>query len=388
MTTPAKKLGDARKPRAPVNNPPPGGLPPGLAGADGGLPLMPGTVKLTDLEKTELKKIGWKEGDPIPAQFSNLWTAVNAARADADTLPPMDPVAVAEHKLTMPKVQNVADLPRARQAELAGALAEAKVQAEMIQRRQSSHVPDAGKGVNEAIQAAMQTPLAPPAPGLIVDDLGPTVGAPPQSAAPPLPPDDGDLDARPGAGAAEHPKNCPHCGFDLSKTELVAAADEDKLAWLVAQEGQQRFTKTYTLNGGRMAVTFRALTSKESDTAWRQIAVDGSADIRARAPDTESHYWRNLMVYRMVMSVQQVWTPAQGPQDNPPLDEWQVDKEDYPAPNTKLYAILEPVTEALFPTESLRRAIGNAFHKFGLLIELLEAHADDDSFWNGIGPQS
>lgn len=389
MTQPKKTLGDARKPRTPAATPPPGGVPPALAGMTGGMPLMPGKVLLTPMEKAELAKHGWKEGDPIPANLPNLYAGVKAAELDAATLPPMDPAAVAAHNLRMPPVVQVADLPKAKQSELARALDEAKIQAEMIERRVSSQVPGAGAGVNEAIQTALLNPLGKPGSFVVEDDLKPKVSAPPQAGpAAPLPPDDRDLDARPGAGAVEHPKNCPHCGFDLLKKELVEATDEDKLRWLVAQEGGKRFTKDYALNAGRITVTFRTLTSKESDVAWRQVAVDGTRDIRERVPETEDHHWRNLMVYRMVMSIERLWTLSEGPQDNPPLDEWKVDKEDYPGPNTKVYALLGPVTEALFPTESLRRQLGNAFHKFALLVELLEANADNDPFWSGIGLQS
>ncbi len=135
-------------------------------------------------------------------------------------------------------------------------------------------------------------------------------------------------------------------------------------------------------------MTFRSLTAKESDVAFRQIAVDGSRDVRERAPDAEDSYWRNLMTYRLCMSIAKTWTAVTGPQPNPELDEWQIDREDYPAPNTRVYAIVPTVTETLFPTESLRRQIGTAHHRFQLLVEHLEANADNDPVWNGIGPQS
>jgi hypothetical protein len=94
------------------------------------------------------------------------------------------------------------------------------------------------------------------------------------------------------------------------------------------------------------------------------------------------------MTYRLVMGLARVWTPTQGPQDNLTIDAWQVDREDYPAPNTKVYAVLSQVTDALLPTENVRRVVGAAFHAFQLLAEHLEANAANDSFWPGIGQQS
>lgn len=373
MAPPQKKLGDLRKPRTPAGVPPAGGVPPQLRGLVGGMPLMPGHVVMTDFEKAELKKHGWKEGDPIPQDLPALYAAVAAAKAAAAAPPEIDPAA---RDFVPPPEQDIRTLPQARRDELAEALKAAAAQGRAYQKQQAAQVPGAGPGVNEAITA-----------GLIEDDLGPPKVAAPPPAAPP-PPTDADLDARPGAGAAEAPKTCSHCGWEVGRDEAVEATPEDKLRWLVAQEGAQRFGKDYQLLGGRMTVTFRSLTAKESDTAWRQVAVDGHRDIKAQLVETEDNYWRNLMTYRMVMSIERLWSAAQGPQDNPVLDDWQVDRADYPAPHTKLYAVLPAVTEALFPTETLRRQLGNAFHRFQLLVEHLEARADDDVFWHGIGQPS
>lgn len=393
MTQPKKpvKLGDLRKPRAPANTPPAGGVPPALAKLAGlgagtghsgqGLPFTTGQVILTEFEKKELSKHGWKEGDPIPTHFAELYATVNALKAEADTVPE----EYANLKdVTQPLASDIRDLPQAKQDELAAALRDAKAQAEMYRKRKDAKIEGAPPGVNEAIDAGMQQPFE----TLIDDDLRPKqepakVAAPSQT----LPSNDADLDAKPGAGGADRPKNCPHCGWDQDRIELIEATDEDKLKWLISQEGATRFTKDYSILNGRVTLTFRSLTAKESDIAWRQVAVDGGKDLRSKGPETEDNYWRNLMTYRMVMSLERKLSATSGPQLNPALDEWQIDPDDYPAPNTKVYAMLPAVTEVMFPTETLRRQIGNAFHKFQLLVEHLEAHADTDSFWQGIGQQ-
>lgn len=375
--TPARKLGDLRKPRGPAAVPPPGGLPPGLAGGPDRLPLLPGQVLLTDLEKAELGKAGWKPGDPIPANFANVYAAVAAARREADAPAAMPPLPPGVKDLVPPPVQDISALSGARQDALAQALTEAKVQLAAFEQQKRMQVPGAAPGVNEAIAAGLAD--------VLVDDLaGRKVAAPPQ----PPPSDDRDLDARPGAGGAALPKECPHCGWDRTRAEAVEATADDKLRWLIAQEGGGRFTKECRLLGGRMVVVFRSLTAMEADTAFRQIAVDGARDLRASVPETEGRYWRDLMSYRLAMATESVWTAQTGPQHNVPLAEWQVDPEDCPPPNTKLHAVYPAVVDALFPTEALRRQIGAAHHRFQLLVEHLEAHADDDSFWSGIGQPS
>lgn len=370
--TPKPPLGSVRKPRQPAAQPPAGGLPPGLDQAQG-LPFMAGQVILTPMEKAELRKHGWKDGDPIPTNMASLHAAAAAARADADTLPAVN--AEGFKPLDVPQAIDIQQLPREKQTELARALEQAKLQARSYARQAAAQVDGAGPGVNEAITAGLAAPFE-----------AATVEAPPQSAPPPAAaPAPAEEDE---AGGAALPKACPNCGHDLLRPAAAEPTVEDKLRWLVAQEGGQRFTKDYSLYGGRLVVTFRTLTAAEADMAWRQIAVDGTRSVRASVPEPEDTHWRNLMTYRLVMGLARVWTPTQGPQDNLTIDAWQVDREDYPAPNTKVYAVLSQVTDALLPTENVRRVVGAAFHAFQLLAEHLEANAANDSFWPGIGQQS
>lgn len=367
---PRPPLGTVRRPRQPAAQPPAGGLPPGFPTRGQGLPLMAGEVILTPMEEEALKKVGWKKGDPIPADMANLHAAAAAARADADTLPPVN--AEGYRPLEVPQAIDISQLSRDRQAELTRALENAKLQVQAYDRQRASQVDGAGPGINEAITAGLTEPLG-----------RPNVEALPQSAPPAqaAEPDD-------GAGGAAALKECPNCGHDLLRPHPAEATVDDKLRWLVAQEGGLRFEKDYTLYGGRVVVTFRSLTAAEADMAFRQIAVDGTRSVRASVPEPEDTYWRNLLTYRLVMGLARIWTPTQGPQLNPPVAEWEVEAGAYVAPNTKVSAILGPITEAMFPTENVRRVIGAAFHEFQLLVERMEANAANDSFWNGIGPQS
>lgn len=355
------KLGQARKARVPSNPPAPGGLPPNLGGA-GTLPLGAGNVVMTDFEKAELRKLGWKDGDPVPSNFAALYQAAAKAKADVDD---MGDTFKDAKDLVLPPEQDFGSLDAAKRAKLEQALRDAREHERLIQAVKDNTVDGAGPGINEAIKA-----------GLIEDDLPreKKVSAPAKS-------DPADV---PDAGGAEVPTVCPHCGFDKTHDD-VEAPEEDKYAWLVAQEGGLRFSKEYSLLGGRVKVRFRSLTAREADAAWRQVAVDAHRDAREGTADTEGGYWRNMMSYRLVMGLEKFTTEKTGPVDNPTMDEWDIDRELYPPPNTKAYALLDAVTDAVLSTESLRRQVGAVFHRFQLLVERLEAHADDPNFWPAIG---
>ncbi len=350
-----------------------------------GLPLNPGSLHLTPAEEAQLAEFGWKRGDPIP---SNLPALVAAARANTN---PPDPVIapemIAKFKPPVPdQVIEFGDLSPERQAEIKSAFAQVKAETDAERARRAARLPEAPPGVNEAIQKALANPVP------FIDDL-PKVEAPRQSAPPrAVPPTPAQIPAPAaseltdeGAGGAVALKNCPHCGWQLDLEEQAVPTADDKLTWLVAQEGGKRFRKRYSLLGGRIVVTFRSLTALESDTAWRQVAVDGSADMRERALASEGQYWTNLMVYRLVMGLESVWSATNETQNNPEYKDWVVDPGAVQAPNTALSVIVPLVTETLFPTETLRRQIGAAFHRFQLLVDHLEARADDDPFWSGIG---
>lgn len=320
------------------------GLPPSVMASmvdEQGRPrLIPGSPILTKKEKEVLTEYGWKEGAPIPANFASLLAQAAAA----------------------PTKTEAAEF-------LTGALRGAEQLSSMPPPPQSksAFIPDAGPGVNDAINAA-----------LIKDDL------PTQKAPPPEPHRESAPEDSGAGGVAPPPSTCQHCGSDPN-TAAPEATEEDKLRWVVAQEGMLRFEKEYQLYGGRIIVHFRSLLSEETDLVWKQLALDNVRRAENREPTGVDTLWANRMTYLMCMGVSRIETATAGAINIPPIFEMFEEKMDTPGKPTRLEKALEIVTKGVFPTDNLRRALGKLFHQFGLLVEQLEARCDDPSFWPAVG---
>lgn len=185
------------------------------------------------------------------------------------------------------------------------------------------------------------------------------------------------------AGGLPEKANCQHCGWDLKKDEPEQATDLDKLNFVQSVLGQIPFKKQYELLGGRMLVTFRSLSSEESDMTFTQVAWDaGRGDILE-----EGQYFRTLTDYRMVLSLSSIKT-ADGVSHNLPdsVHSWNTDK--VPAKATKLIHIVPWVYSNILKADSLRRAVAACHYRFQRLLENMEAHIDDSDFWSAIEKQS
>jgi hypothetical protein len=335
-----------------------------FGGSQNGLPLSVGSFIPSPDEAETLAKFGWKPGDPVPANFAKTYAlAMAAAEQEANTF---DPNYFKDVKGIVGQPSNpidVNDLPPAKQQELAEALKLAKYQKEVLDKSTTSRVENFAPGVREAIQEA-QKPIT------VEDDLDQISDSNHESKS----------DQIDQAGATNLLKNCPHCGWDLSRDKDIVPSQEDKIGWLICMEGNKRFTKQYSLLGGTVSVIFRVLTSKESDLAWRQTAIDAKRSPMAG----QDEYWRNLMTYRMVMAIEKVTSRSGGPVENPPIHEWDIPSDCVQSGDTRLPTYLTAITDDLLSLDSMRRVIGNAFHEFGLLVEKLEVLSSDDSFWQGI----
>ena len=89
--------------------------------------------------------------------------------------------------------------------------------------------------------------------------------------------------------------------------------------------GGIRFKKVYSLFDDKYKITFRALTSKESDLAYRQIVIDGQKDFQGRALGGTDFYWRNLQAYRMAMSLERIESVQYGAIEIPTLEEAEIE---------------------------------------------------------------
>lgn len=374
-------------------DPPPGwtgNWPPSLQmeGAEFSMPAAPGTIILSKVEKEMLAKRGikYKDGDPLPEgllELDDRWKlAIEEAKKHGNDFDPKIFEGLVPGGL--PPEIDIRTLDAERKKAIDAAMAQARIDSEKIKATQSMVSAMAGNaGVGQAFNVAMEGMT-------VINDLKPikrTLGA--VSPPPPPPPPDTQAEPEPqpvaeeamSAGAGDTPADhCPHCNWNRNVPYETEATLEDKVKWVIALEGRQRFRKQYSIMGGRIMVTFRSLTATETDLAFRQVALDASDVVKN--PELMDGYWRNLMIYKMCMGIEQVWTKTGGSVDNPEYSQWAGDP---PFGKTKLYMMVGLITEELFPQDYMRRLIGEKFHEFGKLVEHLEAHGDDESFWAGIG---
>jgi hypothetical protein len=340
--------------------------------------LPVGTV-LTEFEAEGLKKLKVDTTKPIPTSIAEQIAAHQAAMAGPV---PYHPDVKMDHVLKLPPVVDVSKAPA-----------------------------DKLKGASEALDAyaamraqAQATPAAsvpspqprPPKGGVeLVDDLSPRgrPAAPPQPPAqpaqPPSPTATGSAlppsDASPpeGAGGLLHPAECPHCGFDLAKADDTPITDADKVNFVQAVLGGKRFKQERLLFNGQLKLVFRSLTAKEVDMAFRQIVVDAQSDLKNKLVNDTPFYWRNLMTYRMLMSIEKVESDVNGAIEVPPIEEIECDPPKFP--DTRLVMVFDSLIEQVCPTEQLRSIIGHAYNEFQAVCDKLQVMAENPDFWKAIG---
>ena len=178
--------------------------------------------------------------------------------------------------------------------------------------------------------------------------------------------------------------NCPHCGWDLKKTDLTEPTEDDKYDFVQSILGNIRFKKSYDMFNGKYKVVFRALTSKESDMAFRQIVLDGQKDFQDRAIAGTDFYWRNLQAYRMVMSLESITSSEYGTLDVPTISDAQLEGTAGKDLQAKLIPFLNYVLDTFLPLESTRSVIGHAYFEFQALCDKLQVMAESPNFWKAI----
>ena len=352
----------------------PAALPPDLAKliaahqtSNGNLPLIPGNVMLLPEEAAALKLLGHKDGDPIPANIAEL--IAKQAAADEQALQGDIAELLKKPPVSVPEPVDINSLPEARIAELKKAMQDAaNMKFAPIDQQLASSIP----GMKEAISAATSAPI-------IVDDFS----SPAQDNSTESKTDD-------AGGANMALSHCPRCRLDL-KTDYQEkqVTHQVKLDWLTHELSQIRFEQSYSLYNNSIVVVFRSLTTQESDSAFRQVALDGIKAAGEQSPETEGYYWRNLQVYRMTAGLATLITPHHGIVNFEPVFDWEIDPTMLPKPHyTKLYAAWNFLCENYLTSESLRRTIGDRWAEFDNLCAFLESKALDDSFWQGIGQPS
>ena len=179
--------------------------------------------------------------------------------------------------------------------------------------------------------------------------------------------------------------NCPHCGWDLKKSDLTEPSEDDKYDFVQSILGSIRFKKSYKMFEGKYKVTFRSLTSKESDMAFRQIVLDGQVDYQTRALAGTDFYWRNLQAYRMVMSLECITSSEYGTIEVPSIADAVIDGFTGKDLQSKMVPYLNYILDTFLPLESTRSVVGHAYFEFQALCDKLQVMAEAPNFWKAIG---
>jgi hypothetical protein len=178
--------------------------------------------------------------------------------------------------------------------------------------------------------------------------------------------------------------NCQHCGWDLKKEDLTEASSSDKEDFVQSILGGIRFKKTYSMFKDKYKITFRALTSKESDIAYRQIVIDGQRDYKTKVLGGTDFYWRNLQAYRLAMSLESIESVTYGKLEIPTLEDAEIDGTTNKQIQDKLIPFLNFVLDSFIPLESTRSIVGHAYFEFQSLCDKLQVMAESPNFWKAI----
>jgi hypothetical protein len=358
MDKPIKKITSFKRmpppaPAAKPSNPLPAGLP-GM--------MRPGTV-LTEMEKEGLKQLGIVDSpENLP---SNIADKIDKIVKDASKVE----VPKVDKPLHIPEPVDFSELPAEKKREIVNFIKEAAEETKKEQSRKPSYV---------------DPPLDPKIfkEPEVIDDLISTTPQPKKEEAPKATaePEKPNVPVS-ETGLVNHgPSLCPHCGWDTTKTELTEVSDDDKMDFVQSILGGIRFKKSYAVFGGKITIVFRSLTTAESDMAYKQLIVDAQNDLQSKILSDTSFYWRTLMAYRAMMSIERIEST-----DNvievPPITEIEVDASEYPKPNTKLFALFDNLIEQLMPTEVMRNTVTHLYTEFNSLCEKLQAMAESKDFW-------
>jgi hypothetical protein len=347
----------------------------------GTVPFKPGVFMLPE-EVESLKKIGWKEGDPIPADMAKiLQKELKAVRKDIDE---SLPVAPDTPPLQLPKEVDIDSLPPERQAHLREFLAGFKKMQAAAARGETEALPSfvpmaSDPSINKAMSA-----MAGMGKVAITDsgtkDKGTVIGGGGVGSPPPAPAATPPAASSP-TGAMQQIEKCPHCSHRLADPVDLVPDQMDKMVFLQAITSGQRFKKAFSLFGGTVQITLKSLAINEIETCLAQVAYD-QRDGKIVSYDQST---MALMDYRLSLSLDSIKVGDQFVELPETLDDWEVEevKPGKGPLQTKIPKITEWLqTHTPLNRDFIWRAVGQMSLKFHKLANYMEARAPDADFWS------
>lgn len=332
--------------------------PPGFVGTP---PLPVGAVipaSLTPSERATLQQLSnWKEGDPLPP---GLIDAIEASRNESEIYVP--PVPPDTPPLQMPKEQDITQLSPEHRRQVEQALQSVKAEINEKARLESIMPNQAGEGIRDAIMAAEGH-----GPAVQIEDDRDTKKSP-----------------TPRTGAQLQLEYCPHCNWKLDQLDGVLVSDRDKETFMIALLGLKAFVKEISLFDGRLKITLRTLTPKESDACY--AAVDNMQKSMGRifAPHEILEY---VLRYKMALQLVCLKTNAGDTTEQifefpESIDDWEMVRNGKPVPDAEKVPLVEAeVIKQIGSSDALYRILGTQLGLFNRLVLKLEGNVDHPDFW-------
>lgn len=174
--------------------------------------------------------------------------------------------------------------------------------------------------------------------------------------------------------------HCPRCSWDMSITFSAEPTTEDIQNFVISILGNSRFIKNVPLMDGKMSVSYRTLTAKESRMILQQLRYDTLAGRVA----TEAEWLVAMLEYRLVCGLAALYDETGASiVEVPPSEEWSFTVAD-PTKETLLVPMCNWFNEEGITNESLRRIVGTHHRQFQRIVETLESRTAEPNFWRGI----
>lgn len=249
---------------------------------------------------------------------------------------------------------------------------------ESLSGEQQQAVRQAIQEVMAAHQAAAESPPPPrPAPA-----------EPPPPPPPSRPAADEPSPSSTGVTAPPLPQLCPHCGWDLSLPHDIEVTDADKVLFVESLLAERPFQKEYELLGGRMTVTFRALTGAELDTIFAQCFHErATGELKS-----EFDFYERVNRYRAFLQLVSLrsdrflheFPEGFTKETNPHAATHYELPESLDPRETGLRLVADYVVTTALKTETLMRVVLAKCRQFNRLLAHLEAMADNADFFSSI----
>lgn len=315
-----------------------------------GQPLVLKSV--SPAERKELEKYGWKDGDPVPANFAKLVKQHKEDATNLDHLPP--PVDLKTPPLKMPEEQDINSLSPEKQEQyriVLESLSDAKLQKVLDDELKQSMSLEADPSVKQAIAASQ---------GMVEElDLGEEI--------------------MPAEKKAD--EFCTHCGWPSDLKDPVVVDDHDKTMFLQSLLGLQPFYKTYKVYKDTLRITLRSLSIEEYDLIFRQLEIDKD---QGRTKNNVEHA-EALVRYRMCLQIIQLQSDTLNHMLPATLDDWRKKineerllKQDF---DTVLYPIKTYFFSRINKTETMHRLLSGLLTRYNMLLTKLEVNADNPDFY-------